>query len=248
MISRLGNKYSLLFLGAIGTFMILIGNLLVDIMVSVERDKYLWFETGVESVLIIFLGWVIIVLFKREMDRKSYIKYQLSTLEARNEALVKFSPVGIFTADAKGDWVKVNLAMARIYGCENDVELMEFKPNLWDFYGHKASWEIKTAMSGTLDCLNEIETEITRKDHTKSWISTSIRVVHDSFGGVDYYEGFVQDISPRKRNLMAFHERAGFVQTLFESIPTLLSAQRFWERYMTAIILFMSTSSRKARM
>ncbi len=47
--------------------------------------------------------------------------------------------------------------------------------------------------------VREAEYQVYRKDRSKIWISVNARAVRDEHGPIQYYEGFIQEVTDRKR-------------------------------------------------
>lgn len=47
--------------------------------------------------------------------------------------------------------------------------------------------------------MKDFQSEVYRKDRTKVWITENVRAVKDLNGELIYYEGFVVDITERKK-------------------------------------------------
>jgi len=105
---------------------------------------------------------------------------------------------GIFQTLPDGRYLRVNPALARIYGYESPADLME---NLTDIAGQlyvdpRSRPRFLAAMEAH-DIVHDFQTEIRCKDGTTRWISENARTVRDPSGHVVYYEGFVVDITDR---------------------------------------------------
>jgi len=107
---------------------------------------------------------------------------------------------GIFQTLPDGRYLRVNPALAQIYGYESADALME---NLTDIatqlYVHPESRAQFMALIEERGVVNDFESEIRRRDGSTRWISENARAVRDASGHLLYYEGFVVDITERKQ-------------------------------------------------
>lgn len=105
---------------------------------------------------------------------------------------------GIFQTLPDGRYLRVNPALARIYGYDSPQDLME---NLTDIatqlYVDPNSRTRFMALMEESDEVADFVSDIRRKDGTTRWISENARAVRDLSGHVVYYEGFVVDITER---------------------------------------------------
>jgi PAS domain S-box-containing protein len=107
---------------------------------------------------------------------------------------------GIFQTLPDGRYLRVNPALARIYGYDSPADLMD---NLTDIAGQlyvdARSRPRFLELMEAHDVVHDFQTEIRCKDGSARWISENARVVRDATGHVLYYEGFVVDITERVR-------------------------------------------------
>jgi PAS domain S-box-containing protein len=120
--------------------------------------------------------------------------------EAQYRSLFENAPDGIFQTDAEGRYLQVNLALARIYGYPSAAALMAAQPNATGklYVDANRRGEFVTLMAHQ-DVVQDFESQIYRQDGSIIWITETSRAVRDEQGQLLYYEGFVRDISDRKR-------------------------------------------------
>jgi PAS domain S-box-containing protein len=127
-------------------------------------------------------------------------------LSARKQAEQKYQSIfensmeGIFQSSPLGHYLSLNPAMARLYGYASPKEMLEAIRNIAaQIYVEP---EKRSEFISLLDLQNSVENFEARnycKDESIIWTSTSARAVRDPNGNILYYEGFVQDITQRKR-------------------------------------------------
>lgn len=107
---------------------------------------------------------------------------------------------GLFQISMEGRFLSVNPAMAHILGYDSAEELVERMTDIKNelLVDAKASDKLNAIMADQGD-VSGFELQIYRKDRVKIWVATSARLVHDDTGNPDYIEGFVTDISRRKK-------------------------------------------------
>lgn len=115
-------------------------------------------------------------------------------------SIVRNAVEGIFQSTPEGHYLLVNPALARLYGYESPAELMR---NVTDisrsiYVDPAVRQEFKRLMAERGE-VRGLEYQVRRKDGTVIWISEHARAVAGDDGAVLYYEGFVQDITHRRR-------------------------------------------------
>lgn len=121
--------------------------------------------------------------------------------EARYREVFENAIDGIYRASPDGKFLAVNPALARMLGFASPEELIVHDANtggapLYVKPGRRE--EFRALLKGGR-FVTGFESEVRRKDGERIWISENVRAVTDADGRVRYYEGFVSDITPRRR-------------------------------------------------
>ncbi|MBI3884265.1 MAG: PAS domain S-box protein [Opitutae bacterium] len=121
--------------------------------------------------------------------------------EARYRELFEKAPVGVYRSSADGLFLAANPALATMLGFATPQELLDMDSSnrgapLYVQSTRRA--EFQAAIKDTGHAEN-FESEVRCKDGTTIWISENVRQVRDSGGRILYHEGFVSDITPRRR-------------------------------------------------
>jgi PAS domain S-box-containing protein len=120
--------------------------------------------------------------------------------EEKYQAIVENSLEGVFQSTPEGRYLNVNSAMARIYGYNSPQEMIETVKHIANqIYVDPSGREEFVKLLHLQNTVENYEQRNYRKDGSIIWTSTSARVVRDTDGNVLYYEGFLQDITDRKR-------------------------------------------------
>lgn len=127
---------------------------------------------------------------------------------------------GIFQSSPEGFFLNVNPSMAEILGYGSAEEVLASVNDLASkFYVKAADREKFQQMINRDNRVLEFETELYRKDGSIIAASISARTVRDSDGRLLYYEGFLVDITQRKRATEALHQTKEQLALLLESLP-----------------------------
>jgi PAS domain S-box-containing protein len=131
--------------------------------------------------------------------------------EEKYQDIFEHSQEGIFQSTPAGRFIKVNPAMARIYGYDSPQEMIDSITSIAaQLYIEPEDRNEFIRNLQSNDYVEKFEMRNFRKDKSIIWTHTSARTVRDASGNVLYYEGFLQDITERKQaeqNLRESEER-----------------------------------------
>ena len=121
---------------------------------------------------------------------------------------------GIFQTTPDGRYINANPALAQIYGYDSPEDLIANLTNIQQqlyVEPHRRTEFIKLMQQ--YGEVSGFESKVYRKDGSIIWISENARAVCDVSEALSYYQGFVENITERKR---AEAERVNFTNELFE--------------------------------
>ncbi len=140
--------------------------------------------------------------------------------EEKYRAIFENSVEGVFQSSLEGRYIHVNAAMARIYGYDCPQEMVETVKSIADqIYAESPRRDEFVKSLHSRGTVENFEQRNYRKDGSVIWTSTSARLVRDPNGNVLYYEGFVSDITARKRAEESLKERERQLMLLFSNLP-----------------------------
>ncbi len=142
------------------------------------------------------------LLFSIIHDITDQVRAETSLREAelRYRGIVENAVMGVFQSSPIGRFLAVNLAMAHIYGYATAQEMIESVGGEIQYRIHVSS-EKRAEFRRILDVdgtVHDFEAPNYRKDGSVIWTRTSARTVRDASGAVQYYEGFLVDITEQK--------------------------------------------------
>lgn len=113
--------------------------------------------------------------------------------------IVENAVYGIYQSTPAGQFVSVNMAMARIYGYGSPEVMLKsigsIPSQIYVDSSDRARFIHGLETAGTI---YGFEARNHRRDGSIIWISSNARIVKDTAGNVLYYEGTVEDITDRK--------------------------------------------------
>lgn len=125
---------------------------------------------------------------------------------AANEAVELFRSIfenainGIYQTSAKGFYLNVNPALARIYGYDSPLDLAQCISNIdKQLYVDHGKRDEYIALMNRQGHVKNFEARTYRKNGEIIWISENSREVLHPDGDLMYYEGTVEDITVRKK-------------------------------------------------
>ncbi|OUC11923.1 MAG: hypothetical protein B0A82_24765 [Alkalinema sp. CACIAM 70d] len=115
-------------------------------------------------------------------------------------AIFEQSVDGMFQSSLEGRYLRVNSALARLYGYDSPEDLLATVTNIQEqLYVQADRREELMAYLSVHDQVTEFESQISCKDGRCIWISEDVRAVRDGAGQLLFYEGVVRNIDDRKR-------------------------------------------------
>jgi PAS domain S-box-containing protein len=103
---------------------------------------------------------------------------------------------GMFQTTPNGEYSKVNLALAQMYGYDSPESLTNTVKNIaQQIYVQPQRREEFVELMERHGSIVDFESQIYRRDGQVIWISETVRSVRDMIGEVLFYEGIVRDVT-----------------------------------------------------
>ena len=158
-----------------------------------------WLGWSLGTLLVLFL----LALLANERLRRIAEKraVALKTTETRYRELFENAAGGIFRSTPAGEILEANPAFAELLGWPSLREFMDFARQnnaaaLWVDPKQRAEF---TKLIQTTDRVKNYEIELRRFAGDTVWTSANTRVVRDEAGRVQFFEGFVTDLTAHRR-------------------------------------------------
>jgi adenylate cyclase len=150
----------------------------------------------------------------QDITERQQAQVALLKAEQKYRRIFENALEGIFQTTLDGRYLSVNPALAQIYGYNSPEELMATITNIQhQLYVDPHRRTEFVMLMQKYGAISKFESMVCRKDGTIIWISENARTVHDASGKPLYYQGFVEDITERKK---ADAERMQFTNELFQ--------------------------------
>ena len=187
------------------------------------------------TMISLYKGWLYVVvtgliLYFVIHDNNSRLlrgNEELQSADKNYRDIFENASVGIFRSTLEGRYTSVNPNMAKIYGYRSPkemiAEIQNISQQIYVNPEERRRFQKPLAENGKLD---DFIGENLRKDGTKIWTSTNARAVKDQAGKLIYYEGFVQEITERKRAEELLQESESRFKSMFEQAPLAINITR----------------------
>lgn len=153
-----------------------------------------------------------------DITGRKLVEDALRRSEERYRAIFENAPAGIFRTSLDGRYQEANPELAAIYGYDSPRDLMDSVTDIArQIYVDPADRARVLAILEERGEVNHIESCRRRKDGSEIWVSSSARAVRDSVGNLSHVEGFVIDITPRKRAETALRESEAQKQAILDA-------------------------------
>ncbi len=170
-------------------------------------------------------------------DRKSADIIQEQLVNALKQAEESYRSIfenaieGIFQTTPSGHYIRVNPALAKIYGYPSTQDLINSLTDIQQqlYKDPQRRQEFRDLLQ-EYDFVADFESEVYRLDGSLIWISENARAVRDDTGKLLYYEGTVQDITDRKRDKEQLQKQA-----LYDPLTGLPNRALFHRRLSQAL-------------
>jgi PAS domain S-box-containing protein len=154
-----------------------------------------------------------IVAFQDITERKR-AEEALKQAEEKYRSIFENALEGIFQMTPDGRYLSANPALAQIFGYDSPEELISTLTQIeHQLYVEPHRCTEFTTLMQQNGAVSGFEFQAYRKDGSLIWARQNARAVHNANGLLLYYQGFVEDITERKRSEA---ERIKFINQLYQ--------------------------------
>jgi PAS domain S-box-containing protein len=127
---------------------------------------------------------------------------------------------GIFQSTLDGRFLKVNPAMARIFGYDSPDDMVKSITDISkQIHVNEVSRKKFLEKISAYGQVKGFEARNFRKDQSIIWTRTNARTVRDKNGDISYFEGFLTDITAEKDATLALRESEERYRSLVDRLP-----------------------------
>ncbi|MBI2512462.1 MAG: ABC transporter substrate-binding protein [Opitutae bacterium] len=150
---------------------------------------------------LVFNGRPCVLSLPFDITAKLATERALRDSEARYRELFENAVGGVYRATPDAHFISVNPAMARLYGFETAAEMLAWneREHAGLTYAHEDEHRRFMELLDRHGKVEGFESRLVDRHGNTLWVSETSRAVRDTDGRLLYYEGFVTDITARRR-------------------------------------------------
>ncbi len=160
-----------------------------------------------------------VLVLAQDITERHLTEERLRVSEARYRALFESAVEGVYECAADGTFRAVNPAFARMLGHASPAEMIETVGNGRGVYRLRGRRREFLEALGTNDTVADFQSEAMCADGSTKWISENVRAIRNVQGDLLYLQGFVSDITERRRAESALRASEERYRVLFEHSP-----------------------------
>lgn len=178
----------------------------------------------------------------RDITEKKETEEALRKSEEKYINIYENAIEGMYQSTPDGRYISANPAMAYMLGYDSPEDMIcsivDIERQVYAIIEDRKRFKVSMERDGYV---RDFETQLYRKDGSIIWVSLNGRAIKGSSGSPLYYEGFVVDITKRKKAETKLKEEIGFNRVLIQNSPAFYIAISPEGR-----VLFMNRSLLKA--
>ncbi len=134
----------------------------------------------------------------QDITERKEMEKALKLAEGRYRRIFEHAVVGIYQSSADGRFLSVNPAMAQIFGYGSPEEMLAAVADISrQLYADPRRRDDYCQILRETGFIKGFEAQMYRQDGSRIQVAINARAVKDEEGEVQYYEGFVQDVTDR---------------------------------------------------
>lgn len=155
----------------------------------------------------------------RDVTERKRSEEALRAAERKYRSIFENAIEGMYQTTLRGAFISVNPAFAKIYGYDSPDELIAtLRDTRTQLYVDPDRRKELLRILREQSKVRNFESEFYRKDGTIAVVSNNARRVEDESGNLLYLEGFVEDVTERKKAEQALQESEQRYRDLFDNV------------------------------
>ncbi|MCD4664701.1 MAG: PAS domain S-box protein, partial [Bacteroidales bacterium] len=154
----------------------------------------------------------------------------LTSTEEKYKALQDNVPIGLYQSTPEGEFIYVNKWVAKVLGYSSPEELQN--KNIKELYVVPQQRKELIKVLNEKGKLGDTEVLLKRKDGSNVWVVFSAKTVYDEKNNVRNFDGYIYDISERKKALEEVEKREelykmlySFIRLMADNVPDMIWAK-----------------------
>jgi PAS domain S-box-containing protein len=160
-----------------------------------------------------------LAVFGYDITERKRMEEALRESEEKFRNLFDNAMEGVYQTTPEGRLISANMALARMFDYASPEEMINTITDLASqIYANQDDRKIAVGIFRETGFIKDFECRMRRKDGSIFWASYNGRFTKTP-DGIPCFEGFILDITGRKRKEIELHESEGRYRTLVENIP-----------------------------
>jgi len=159
-----------------------------------------------------------LIAMVRDISERKKTGEALHKSEDKYRNIFNSAPVGIYQSTTDGKFLSVNERLVQILGYDSRDELMQCNLKA-DIYYNKEERERNISEHEPRRNFADLEIRWKKKDGTPIWIQLTAQAITDEIGKVQYYEGFVRNVTEQREAETKLRENQKLLSTVIETMP-----------------------------
>jgi two-component system, cell cycle sensor histidine kinase and response regulator CckA len=175
-------------------------------------------DVDVAASPFVFQGKKAIQVVVRNITERKQAEEAIRRSEEKYRDIFANATMGIYQSTLDGKLITANVTLAKILGYSSVEELLQCDMAK-DIYWNKSERMKLIQEYEPKGKASDIEIRWKRKDGNPVWIQLNAHAIKDQAEDTMYFDGFVLDLTERKKAQEALHLQTSYYQQLFENSP-----------------------------
>lgn len=149
-------------------------------------------------------------IFDTDYSQSSRIIEKLFSERKKHKTLISNAPIGIFQTKPDGSIIDINSSAAMIWGYESTKDMQKKVPDITSLYVDPKDRQTVIERAGVNGYIADREVLFKKPDGGRVWIELNLRIQYTKNGAVSHYEGFITDITERKKSTLELIQKAHY--------------------------------------